>query len=376
MRVPKLGSFSFLTLALLATTAGASHVIERLPPPGALLGSSDEPWIVRGQTETRFAALDSAGSFGDLPCPNANISDECCDNGDCDSCGCDSCGYGNWWSNTSVLFAADGWRTRADDDYPGSWGFRTGFNTGLGWWDSPVRLQIGGSYAGYDLSGRDGDFGAGFVDDASVEQQMYFTGGVYRRSDVCAGERIAWGLVGDVLYDNRFGEEAEEILLTQFRAAIAYAWDECNEFGVWGASRGNWQRLFTESGDPFRVRGLAQLNAFWHRNWAFGGDTWIYVGGGEEPVEWVVGLTGQAPLSQSVALFGGLTWGIPSAPAGDQNNGQDQNYSEEYWNVSFGIVWYPGCKAANDTVSGHRGLPLLPVADNGSFLVKARPGNL
>ncbi len=354
------------TLALLvgfSWPALASDVIEPLPPPGEVLATSDEPWIVRGQTAASFASFDSAGSFGDVPLCDACVSDECC-------------GYGNWWNNTSVLFAADGWRTRADDDYPGNWGFRTGFNTGIGWWESPVRLQLGGSYAGYDLSGRDGDSASGGVDDASVEQQMYFTSGAYRRSDVCAGQRISWGLVGDVLYDNRFGEEADEILLTQFRGTVGYAWDECNEFGVWGASRGNWQRLFTESGDRFRVRGLGQINAFWHRNWAFGGDTWLYVGGGEEPVEWIVGLTGQASLSQSVAIFGGMTWGIPSAPSGDQSGGVEQNYSEEYWNVSFGIVWYPGCKAANDTVSGHRGLPLLPVADNGSFLVKAPPGNL
>jgi hypothetical protein len=40
------------------------------------------------------------------------------------------------------------------------------------------------------------------------------------------------------------------------------------------------------------------------------------------------------------------------------------------------LIWYPGWKAAAGTVSGDRGLPLLPVADNGSFLVKARPGNI
>src|SRR5262249_8478244 len=156
------------------------------PSPDELVMENDQPWIIRGQTETSFASFDSAGSFGDVPLCDHCVSDECC-------------GYGNLWSNTSILFAGDGWRTRADDDYPRNWGFRTGFNSGLGWWDSPVRLQIGGSYAGYDLSGRDGDFGSGGINDASVEQQLIFTGGVYRRSDVCSGERIAWGFVGDVL---------------------------------------------------------------------------------------------------------------------------------------------------------------------------------
>jgi hypothetical protein len=348
----------------LGRVAAASDLVERLPPPSVLLAAGEQPWIVRGQTEASLAAFDSPGCFDELPCADPG--------GACDDC----CGYGSAWDNTAIFLAGDGWRTRADDDYPGSYGLRTGFNTGIGWWESPVRLQIGGSYAGYDLSGRDGDPGSGGVDDTPVEQQLYFTGGVYRRSDVCAGQRWAWGTVVDVNYDSRFGEEADEILLTQIRGVAAYAWDECNEFGVWGAFRGNWQRLTTDFGENFRVRGLDQVNFFWHRNWTFGGDTWVYVGGGEEPAEWILGLTGQAPLSQSVALFGGVTYAIPSAPAGDQGFGEQQNYSEEYWNVSFGLVWYPGWKAANDTVSGHRGLPLLPVADNGSFLVKARPGNL
>jgi Family of unknown function (DUF6666) len=328
-----------------------------------LVELAGKPLIIRDQTETRFAAFDSADCFDDLPECDAACADDC------------DCGYGSHWDNTSIFLAADSWRTRADDDYPGSQGFRTGFNSGIGWWDCPVRVQLGASYAGYDLSGRDGDVGADRLHSSSAEQQLFFTGGVYRRSDVCEGVPCSWGAVIDVIYDNHFGEQAQEILLTQARGIVGYALDECNEFGVWGASRMNWQRLQSDvAPGRFRVRGLTQANMFWHRNWACGGDTWLYVGAAEEPGEWVLGMTGQAPLSPSVALFGGFAWGIPSAPAGDQLGGQ--NYSEEYWNLSFGIVWYPGCKAKNNTVSGQTGLPLLPVADNGTFMVFARPGNL
>ncbi|MCI0357961.1 MAG: hypothetical protein L0211_05735 [Planctomycetaceae bacterium] len=321
-----------------------------------------EPWIIRGQTETRLAAFDSADCFDELPECDAACADGC------------ECGYGSCWDNTSIFLAADSWRTRADDDYPGSQGFRTGINMGIGWWDCPVRVQLGGSYAGYDLSGRDGDDGADPLHSSSAEQQMFFTGGVYRRSDVCGGVPCSWGAVIDVNYDNHFGEQAQEILLTQARGIVGYAIDECNEFGIWGASRMNWQRIQSNTVDRFRVRGLTQANLFWHRNWSFGGDTWLYVGAAEEPAEWILGLSGQAPLSHSVALFGGFAWGIPSAPEGDPLG--DQNYSEQYWNLSFGIVWYPGCKASSDKVSGHAGLPLLPVADNGTFMVFARNGNL
>ena len=357
----KCGTFGkwILSSGLIVTGLLTASASDRLATPAG------EPWIIRGQSEARLAAFDSADCFDDLP--------ECSTGCDSD-CDCD-CGYGTHWDNTSIFFAADSWRTRPDDDYPGSHGFRTGVSSGIGWWDCPIRLQVGASYAGYDLSGRDSDIGADPLHSSSAEQQLFFTGGVYRRSDICNDERCSWAGVIDVNYDNHFGEQAQEILLTQARGIVGYAINECDEVGIWGASRVNWQRL--QSDVPpgrFRIRGLTQASLFWHRNWALGGDTWLYVGAAEEPAEWVLGASGQAPLSESVALFGGFAWGIPSAPAGDPLG--QQNYSEEYWNLSFGIVWYPGWKAKNDTVSGHAGLPLLPVADNGTFLVFARPGNL
>jgi hypothetical protein len=286
-----------------------------------------------------------------------------------------ACGYGSWWDNTSAFFAADSWRTRADDDYPGNFGFRTGFNSGIGWWDSPVRLQLGGSYAGYDLDGRDGDPGADPFSNASVEQQLVLTFGAYKRSAVDLDDPWAWATVVDLLYDSQFGEEAQEIFVRQARGYLGYALDEANEIGTSFAFQLNWARYISSDRGRTRVRGLDQVNLFWHHNWDFGGDTWLTVGGAEEPGEWVLGLTGQAPLSPAVALFGGFTYVIPSAPAGDPIF-VGQNYSEAYWNVSFGVVWYFGCKAANETVSGYAGLPLLPVADNGSFLIKAPTGNL
>jgi hypothetical protein len=285
------------------------------------------------------------------------------------------CDVGNWWDNTSLLFAADGWRTRADDDYPMNFGLRTGFNTGIGLWDSPIRLQLGLNYAAYDIDGRDGDPGADPISNASVENQVVITSGFYKRSAIEQDDRWALGAVVDLLYDDHFGEEAEETFVRQTRGYVGYALDEANEIGTTFAFQLNWSRYISDTRGRTRVRGLDQVNLFWHHNWEFGGDTWLYAGGAEEPGEWILGLTGQAPLSPAVALYGGFTYVIPSAPAGDPIF-IGQNYAEAYWNVSFGFVWSFGCKAANPTVSGYRGMPLLPVADNGSFLIKAPTGDL
>jgi hypothetical protein len=364
-------SVALTQLAFAGSAGDEGNLIQRLPAPDAYVAPDEGPWLIRGQATGRMVSFDSAGTFVDVPAPPA------CDSGWLEDGACCNCGYGSWWENSAVLLAADSWRTRADDDYPGNFGFRTGINAGIGWWDSPVRVQLGGSYAGYDLSGRDGDiFGADFAHSAAAEQQLFFTGGVYKRSNVCAGDRLAWGAVLDVMYDNRFGQYGQEIFLSQMRGVIGYALDEANEIGVWGAFRSNCDHLPNTFQGNVQVRGLDQFNMFWHHNWAFGGDTWVYAGGGEDPLEWIVGLSGTAPLSPSIALFGGMTWGIPSAPEGDTGFGINQNYSEQYYNVSFGIVWYPGMKAANSSVSGYSGMPLLPVADNGSFMVKAPVGNL
>lgn len=307
-------------------------------------------------------------TFTNLSAPTTNSSPW----GDC----CDDC-VGNWWENTSIFFGSDAWRTRADDDYPGNFGFRTGFNSGFaGPWSGPIRMQLGASFAGYDLSGRDGDFGADPVHNASVEQQIFATFGFYKRSNVCNGERWAGGAVIDLLYDDHLGEEAREVFNRQARGYLGYAWDEANEFGTWFAFQLNWARYISDVRGRTRVRGLDQVNFFWHHNWDFGGDTWVYAGGTEQPGAWSLGLLGQAPLNSSIALYGGFSYVIPSAPSGDPFPGNNQFYSQEYWNVSFGIVWYPGSKAAKDTVSGQRGLPLLPLADNGSFMLKGPPGDL
>src|SRR5262245_1189778 len=278
-------------------------------------------WLPSVDTNETFTDL-GAGTVSGSP-----WGESCCDN-------CD----GNWWNNTALIFASDSWRTKADDDYPGNFGFRTGFNSGLaGWWDAPIRMQLGASFAGYDLSGRDGDFGADPAHNAAIEQQIFATFGFYKRSDVCHDDRLAWGAVIDLLYDNHLGEEAREVFNRQIRMYGGYAWDEANEFGLWGAFDINWARYISDAQGRRRVRGMDQLNLFWHHNWAFGGDTWLYTGAAEEPGEWLFGLLGQAPLSPAVALFGGFTYVVPSAPEGDPVPGDNQFYSEATWNLTFGI---------------------------------------
>jgi hypothetical protein len=294
------------------------------------------------------------------------------------ACGvCDACDPCRWlnlrdaWENTLVFVAADGWRARLDDDDSNNFGFRSGFNTGIGWGDCRVRMQVGASYAGYDINGRDA---AARTSTDAVEEQVFATAGIYKRSNVCEGDFLSWGVVVDGMYDDHLGEAAQEVKLLQMRFATGWAVSESDEIGVWGTFRTNRENYLTDVSGVICVNSLDQASIFWHRVWQYGADTTAYAGWAEDPGEWVFGLSGQAPLADSLALFGTAMFIVPSAQAGD--SAAREEYSEEYWNVSFGLVWYPGFKAVSPNVSGHPGLPLLPVADNGTFVVDAPVDNL
>lgn len=278
-----------------------------------------------------------------------------------------------FFQNTLVFLAGDGWKNIFDDDDNNNFGFRTGFNSGidlLGW--RGVRGQFGMSYGAYDFHGREQPFQTILPDlrlsrDDPVEQQVFATAGVFKRSMISCGDRVAWGGVYDLMTGRSMGELSDSLLLSQVRGYAGFALNQRNEIGTWMAFR-----LM----DDFAVRQRAsvnvtdQANLFWHHTWQQGGDTMAYVGWADEPGDVVVGLNGRVPLNNHVALFGNVHYIIPSTTGGDVHptlTTVDDVFTQEAWNVSFGIVFYRGCKAISPDVSGFRSLPLLPVADNGTF---------
>ncbi len=246
-----------------------------------------------------------------------------------------------WLDNTSFLFAGDGWKSIFDDDDNNNFGLRAGFNTGfslLG--DRPVRGQLGASFGAYDFHGREGLINR----DDQVEQQLFVTAGLYKRSDVCRDDRLAWGVVYDLMASEDIGEAADDIRLAQIRSSVGYAINSSNEVGVWAAFR-----LMSSFADIEleRVDVMDQVSLFWHRTWSYGGDTWLYAGWADDPGETVVGLRGTVPLNDRVSLLGNVHYVIPSTTGGDMHPTLpvDDVFNQETWNVSFGIVFYPGAES-------------------------------
>jgi hypothetical protein len=183
---------------------------------------------------------------------------------------------------------------------------------------------------------------------------------------------------------NNWGEGGDNIDLSQIRMRIGYALNNYNELGFWGAFG------LDDDTTPFlsstvRVQAKDQINLYWQHLYEYGATTMLYVGLADDPNgdnpqvyspdlnEVVLGLRGLAPMNRSLALYGNVHYILPGTTGGDKSN---NNYAEEVWNVSFGLVYYPGAKARARSVSGPAGLPLIPVADNGTFAVNTPAGNL
>ncbi len=354
-------------------------------------GATDPPRLKTAQIDAGRALSPIDVDPGTIPFPDVpdpggacqacevsgscNVIDAGTPNASCDSCvgnglPCD-CPYRpsheGWFENTCVFLAGDGWKNIFDDDDNNNFGFRTGFNMGFDLpGDRAMRGQVGLSYGAYDFHGRE----ALLSKDNSVEQQIFGTAGIYKRSSVAYDDRIAWGVVCDVMASESAGERTDPLRLAQLRTYLGYALSERNEVGTWMAFR-----LTKDYAARQRVtvNVTDQVNLFWHRVWELGGDTTVYVGWADDPGDVVVGLSGRVPLNERSALFGNVHYIIPSTTSGDIHAtlGTDDMFSQEAWNVTFGIVFYRGGKAVSPNVSGVFGLPLLPVADNGSFSFQA-----
>ena len=124
---------------------------------------------------------------------------------------------------------------------------------------------------------------------------------------------------------------------------------------------------------PDARRSINQANLFWHHKYDFGGDSWFWVGlpqdsrlnpflGGNLG-DFLVGGSVIAPLSDYLALYGNFQYMHPSASPGATAD------SESAWYIAFGLQYYVGGTARSSTIAGNCWLPLLPVANNGNFLV-------
>jgi Family of unknown function (DUF6666) len=287
-----------------------------------------------------------------------------------DSC-CDEAACGGFFDNLYVFFASDGWMGPIDDDDGNNFGYRFGFNAGVPISECRgIGAQFGLSYGRYNLTGRD----AG-NEQSKVEEQIFLSAGAFKRADLCAEcpDRLVLGLVYDHMITDNTGEEAWEIgRLGQLRWQVGYVLSATDEVGLFGSLRLWEDAVDGPSNNADDIRALDQGSIYWHHKWCWSADTTVYFGIADNPGEWVLGAKGEVPISNCASLFGGVHYVMPSA----DGSGSRDAFAQEYWNVSVGVAYYPGGNAASKTVAGRRWMPLMPVADNGSFGIDIDPSNL
>ncbi len=205
----------------------------------------------------------------------------------------------------------------------------------------------------------------------AAQQQTFLTLGFYKR----ANERNAfsWGVVHDWMFNQGFGSQAVNPTLGQWRGQVAYATSAWNEFGVWATLRDKGATSTTSTGGLFSTRSINQANLFWHHKYDFGADSWLWVGipqdsrlnsvlGGNLG-DFLVGGSVIAPMSDYVSLYSNFQYMHPSSASGNVGQG------EASWYIAFGLQFYLNGAAYSQTVAGNCWVPLMPVANNGNFLV-------
>ncbi len=227
------------------------------------------------------------------------------------------------------------------------------------------------SYGVYDWNGRPFNFGT--LTTTQAQHQTFVTLGFFKKAD----EHSNWGygIVHDWMINQAFGAYAVNPTLGQWRFQVGYALDPANEIGIWSTQRDKGATNLDSFGFPVQTQAINQLNVFWHHKWDYGADSWFWVGvpqdtrlnpfAGGSLGDFLIGGSIIAPLNDYTALYSNLQYMHPSAAAGPPASG------EASWYVSFGLQFYLGGRARTDTVVGNHWLPLMPVANNGNFLVDA-----
>jgi hypothetical protein len=297
-----------------------------------------------------------------LPDPGHEVCAELCAPPLCDEAG-------PW--QLVPFFAYDSWRGVAD----GTWqhnGLHAGANLGtrLGRFSdwSGIGLQVGGSAGVYDWAGTDYRM---YGSDETL-MQGFLSYGFFRRSPEASGWNAA--LVQDWMFNDNFSVFGQDPTLSQWRGQLGYVINDWHEAGVWGAFRGSGDSRDVPDWGPVSWRAVNQLSAFWHVKWGLGGpDTVMWIGvpendrlEGEGSLgDYFVGASAHLPLSDKIAMYSLLTYLHPSASAGTAGA------KEDAWVFVLGLAFYPGGDARTSTVRGRLWAPMMPVANNGLFLVDA-----
>jgi hypothetical protein len=289
-----------------------------------------------------------------------------------EACGCEECGGGGYPMGEGPFFPGDHWAAKHDclfhifkhfQFFSGAHGFKNPGNRGS---ESSFGFHQGINFSANVPHCRELSFQVGaqvtesnlnssiFTDDNRI--QLFATGGVFRRVDC--------GFQGGAVIDYLHDEWDYEVDLVQLRAEISYIHPNPlrHELGFFAAV--NTREKLVE--DPFLgpvAVNTTDLFAFFYRCRFPGipGSESRFFGGFSADSDGLVGGDYLMPVSANLAFQFDYAYLIP---ADELRTGIDES-----WNISFNIVWYPGC---GFTAPNNYCRPLFNVANNGSMMLNDR----
>ncbi len=279
---------------------------------------------------------------------------------------CDEClyddhapGYWPWWQNLELFVGMTSFRGPVDLGQNGNSGLHEGINYGVALGPhSPIGFQVGfrGVHTNF--------YGNRFEGPNDNRDQIFFTTGLFQRAVDCG---FQWAVVFDYMKDRYYVQSD----LNQFRALLSYVSPQGNEIGFYGAFSGDDDPVATVINTGFLNTTVSdiwkptdQFRFFYRRH--FGCDqSWSFWGGFTGWGDALIGAEVRTVMGPRSELLAGFNYLLP------RENG-DAQVNEEAWFLGVTFVWLPGGSARQQCQAGAF-LPLLPVADNGSFLVDREP---
>jgi hypothetical protein len=251
-------------------------------------------------------------------------------------------------------------------DFNGNFGFELGVNgavpllprMGLG-------LQAGANVVLSDFHGFEVyDYGPNAV---GSRTQEFTSVGLFQRVPWRDGS-LAWGFTYDWLFDHYY----DNFTFTQWRIKLAWEANPWNEFGGWATlrERGDTGAIDSQIIGTFsnlHFRPLEQGNWYWRHTWCNEVSLTGRLGFAQFPGAVITGVDGKVPISPRLALTSSFAYVIPS---GKGVAAAALPGAAEFWNVSMGLEFVPG---GFRRCSPNRFAPLLPVADNGTMMIKEHP---
>ncbi len=270
--------------------------------------------------------------------------------------------YYSGWDNIELFSLVTSFRNPIDlNGQTGNSGITFGFNGGFPLLEERgLGLQVGTSAVLTDFHGWQYAYGGATFNSSKIRTQNFTTCGLFtRESRLVSG--LSWGFAYDWLVDDYYAR----LTMGRWRVKFAYELGLDDELGLWvsipdfsdNATIGN----RNTGQETLHFKACTQGNLYWRHYWETGANTRVWIGAIEEPGEVVLGADAQYPLSKNLALVGTFNYVEPSASG-------IAGQSEEMWNVAVGIAIIPGNLSRGSRPA--RFSPLLPIADNGNFLIR------